>query len=233
MSANRFCVYEHWRTDTNTCFYVGKGTIKRSSQVSSKARNIYHTNIINKLVNTGHKHEVRLVRSGLLEKEAFELELERIKFWRSQGIKLANMADGGGGCSGYKQSPDAVAKISSTHRGKILSDETKAKISAAKKGVSPSIQTRIASSIANKGNKHALGKILSEESKAKISAATKGKPKGTHAMERKLKISESLKGNKCCVGRTLSEDSKLKMSASVKASWILRKAKLAEVSICE
>ena len=42
----RFYVYEYWRLDNNTCFYVGKG--KGSRYLSLKGRSKFFLNILNK-----------------------------------------------------------------------------------------------------------------------------------------------------------------------------------------
>jgi len=41
-----------------------------------------------------------MVSSGMTESEAFALEVQRISFWRSSGVRLANKTDGGEGASG-------------------------------------------------------------------------------------------------------------------------------------
>lgn len=261
MNANRFCVYEHWRTDTNTCFYVGKGTLQRAYQVCPRARNQHHTNVVEKLKRTGFSYDVKLVAVDLLEKDAFDLECERIKFWRNQDVKLANMTDGGEGPSGHKRSEETKAKMSAAHKGKSrpdllgrkASDETKAKISLSRKGRKLSEETKAKLSAVIKGR---LRGPTPQETKAKISAAKKGiKPSTearaklsavrlgkTHSDETKAKMSAALKGR---TRGPLSEEHKRKLSEMfkgkslsperrqiIKDSWARRKAKLAEVSIC-
>lgn len=95
---NVYYVYEHWRTDKDECFYVGKG--KRRRAYNMKWRNRFHKAIQGKLYREGFAVEVKIVASGLTEQEAFALEIERIKFWRDAGADLANMTDGGDGTSG-------------------------------------------------------------------------------------------------------------------------------------
>ena len=73
-----------------------------------------------------------------------------------------NLTDGGDGISGYKMSLGQREKLSSIHKGKILSDEHRAKISA------------FMSSDKNPNR----GRKLSEETKGKISKANKGKRSG-------------------------------------------------------
>ena len=70
---NDYYVYEHIRLDNNTCFYVGKGRGKRAYQ---KKRNEFHDRVANKC---GMK--VQIVKQGLSELEAYELERKLIKHY--------------------------------------------------------------------------------------------------------------------------------------------------------
>lgn len=171
MNDRVFYVYEHWRADKDQCFYVGKGRGRRANIVVRK--NNYHTNIHQKLEDLGMCVEVRMVESGLGEAEALALEMTRIAFWRSRGIVLANMTDGGEGTSGRVH----PVNIGNTYAlGRKQSQTAKDKISAARKGVPnkykglprpANVQTRIAEANRSKAKKH------SPESLAKISAARK------------------------------------------------------------
>ena len=94
----KFYVYEHWRLDRDECFYVGKGKDGRAYRM--RDRNAHHQAIMAKLSREGSAMEVRMVKTGLTEGEAFSLEIERISFWRGIGIDLANISSGGDGPSG-------------------------------------------------------------------------------------------------------------------------------------
>lgn len=94
-----FYVYEHWRTDRDECFYVGKGKGKRAYNMYK--RNPFHKAIQKKVAKEGHAIEVKIVASNLTEQEAFALEIERIKFWRDSGADLANFTLGGEGTAGF------------------------------------------------------------------------------------------------------------------------------------
>ncbi len=93
-----FYVYEHWRPDRDECFYVGKGMGGRANKM--RDRNLHHRAIAKKLSTMGMAVEVRMVATGLDEETAFEIEMERIAFWRAAGIDLANKTNGGEGTSG-------------------------------------------------------------------------------------------------------------------------------------
>jgi len=159
-TSGTYYVYEHWRLDRDECFYVGKGSGGRA--YSMKKRNRHHKAICAKLSREGFAMEVRMVATGLTEEGAFNLEVERIKFWREVGADLANMTDGGEGASGYKFSEEQKLKVSIAITGKKRSEETKRKLSEARKRWS-----------------------ISEETKKKISKSLKGRT--AHCQGRKLK----------------------------------------------
>lgn len=70
--------------------------------------------------------EVRLVASGLSESKAFELEMDRIAFWRlAIGKELTNLTDGGEGSSGMKYDKKRRAKISVWAKKLKHSEKTK------------------------------------------------------------------------------------------------------------
>ena len=121
-----FYVYEHWRTDRNECFYVGKGAAGRAYDM--RRRNNYHRAIQAKVSREGFAVEVRIVASGLEEAESYLLEIERIAFWRSCGVELANLSRGGrGGASGTVPSPERRALVSAKLKGHPVSEESRKK----------------------------------------------------------------------------------------------------------
>lgn len=114
-------VYEHWRPDTGTCFWVGKGTTIRYRIYK---RNRHYNSIAAKLRAAGLKIEVRFVATHLSDEQAYSIEMKRIEFWKAQDVKLANKAIGGrGGMSGVSRSPESRAKQSATMRGRKLAPD--------------------------------------------------------------------------------------------------------------
>lgn len=107
-----FYVYEHWRPDKDVCFYVGKGRGDRAHDFKWRRRNKHHKAICKKLTRLSMCVEIRMVASGLSEDAAFALEVERITFWRSLGIRLANKTSGGEGRSGAIVSKKRLQQIS-------------------------------------------------------------------------------------------------------------------------
>jgi hypothetical protein len=167
-----FYVYEHWRPDTKTCFYVGKGKDKRAWNM--KKRNVYHKSIQSKLTSIGLAVDVKILVSNLSEEAAFLVERDLILFHGRKN--LANMTDGGEGIS--NPSTETRNKISFATRGnknmlgKNHSAETKAKISTAKMGHSVSMETRAKLSARFAGKKR---KPMPPETKMKISLTKRAK----------------------------------------------------------
>ena len=106
-----FYVYEHWRPDRDACFYVGKGSGSRAYQMKSN-RNARHKRTADKLSRLGMCVEVRLVADAMTESEAFELEIERIAYWKSVGHDLTNQTHGG---DGMRPTEETRAKMRAAH----------------------------------------------------------------------------------------------------------------------
>jgi hypothetical protein len=209
-----FYVYEHWRPDTDVCFWVGKGHANRAYDFR---RNFHYNNVVRKLSRLGMCVEVRMVQSGMPEIAALALEIERIAFWRAAGIKLTNYTAGGEGITGLKHSDETRLKIKEKRKNQkiIHSDETRRKIarsnSQAKKGrPNPahgdrmrgrkhSAEHKVAISIGLKARNYSpstktraligaasIGKKASAETKAKLRASHLGKK---HSLETRQKMS--------------------------------------------
>ena len=205
-----FYVYEHWRLDTDTCFYVGKG--KKGRAYARKNRNAHWTSIVKKLERDGYAYEVRFVETGLSEDRAFELEAERIAFWKEY-VRLTNLTDGGDGCSGMIHSPESRAKIrenTPVRRGKNHPMFGRKRPDTAIRNKEMSGRPAW-----NRGGK------LTAEHRAKLSEAKAGKPswnKGkSFSEETKAKMSEAAKNrhNK----KPISEETRMKLSEQAKAQW--------------
>jgi len=136
MNKNNFYVYEHWRLDRDECFYVGKGKGNRAYNMSN--RNRHHKAIAAKMVREGFAVDVRMVAFGLTETRAFDLEIERIAFWRASGADLANMTIGGEGTSGHRMTDSVRKKMSLSQKKRAPrpphSEETRKKIGVTSKG---------------------------------------------------------------------------------------------------
>lgn len=133
MSAH-FYVYEHWRPDTGTIFYVGKGHGRRAFQMRGAGRSRWHRFIVEKLHAAGLTVDVRIIHSDLDEGQAFAKEVGLIAEWRASGAPLANMTDGGEGASGAIVSEATRHLISARSKGRKLNAEVRARMSAAAMG---------------------------------------------------------------------------------------------------
>ena len=118
--------------------------------------------------------EHTIIRDGLSKEEAYELEIELIKKFKTQNEKYGFNRSSGGEKSGkgVKPTAEAIAKTSSKTRGKKRSKEFCEKVSKRMKNKVVSEETREKLRQAN------LGKTLSEETKKKISEINKGKNYG-------------------------------------------------------
>ncbi len=125
-----FYIYEHWRPDTNVCFYVGKGYGSRARCMAG--RNWRHARVQAILVAAGLKVEVRFAIKGLTGEEAIVQEIERIAFYGRRN--LVNMTDGGEGPLGRKATARQKAIVSAALTGVPKSAEVRAKISASLTG---------------------------------------------------------------------------------------------------
>ena len=75
MDERKFYVYEWYIEDTNEVFYVGKGTGDRYKRLNGR-------NYFFKCMYDTHNCNVRKIFVNLTEKEAFEKEIETIKYYR-------------------------------------------------------------------------------------------------------------------------------------------------------
>lgn len=106
---NIYYVYIWYITDTNEVFYVGKGKGDRYKQISG--RNKFFTDMYN-----SHNCNVKKIYENLTEKEAFDKEVETIKWYKENtNYRLTNQTDGGEGTSGWVPSQEFKDKQSKIH----------------------------------------------------------------------------------------------------------------------
>lgn len=106
-----FYIYEHIRPDTNTVFYVGKGSGVRYKSLDK--RNKHWHNIVNKC----NGFTAKIIVNNLDEELCFLAEEERIDQLKRLDYKLANKTNGGnGGISGYRHTEKTKQKISKKHK---------------------------------------------------------------------------------------------------------------------
>lgn len=102
--------YTYIHRFTNGTIYIGKG--KKQRLLEDTSRNTYWHNLKNK-----YGEPIRgIVNDNLTEEEAFQDEINLIALYKTLGVKLCNITNGGEGCSGYthtkkhKQYMSKVAK---------------------------------------------------------------------------------------------------------------------------
>lgn len=249
-----YYVYLHIRPDTGACFYVGKGKGIRAHDMR-RGRNCWHKSVTKKLSELGMCAEVQLVGDCLTEREAFDLEIEQIALWRSEGAPLTNLTDGGDGPSGRKHTEEWKRANSERMKGREVSEETRARIAAAHKGNSYALGYKKTpeqiekSSTANRGKKRSdetktllreirlanptfKGRQHTDEARRAISEAHVGM---THSAEAKAKMrkpkSDEARKNMSIAktGRRMTDEQRAKHSERVKAQWANRKAAITEV----
>lgn len=128
----------------------------------------YHVyNWIRKAIEDQEEIVATVLVSNLSWKQATAEEVKFIDQYRSAGLDLTNMTDGGEGSIGVVRSEDYRTRLSKSHKGKVFSEEHKEKLAAVWTGRKHSEETRLKMSKAQKG------RIVSEETRLKISQARK------------------------------------------------------------
>lgn len=214
-----FYVYEHWRPDKNVCFYVGKGGGGSGKRKDKLVRtNKAHIKVLRHLNRQGMCPEVRMWKSGLSEKEAFDFEIIRIAWLRKKGHPLTNIAKGGQGSSGWHHSETRKQEISKEATGRRHSKETKLllrKIANNKpREVFTKSRHKISASVSALWKDPAYrSKLLSAHAKRlPISSTTRAKMRAAQKARRKA--------------HPVSKSTRAKVSASIKA-WHAKRRRLA------
>jgi hypothetical protein len=242
---NNFYTYELCSSETPWLpFYIGKGCGNRMhvheyNALKDKCRNKHLQKRILRILNEGNKIYYHKFNDNVSEEDALKCEEIAIATFRSAGIHLCNMTNGGGNCILNEEARQKISKANkgkiSKLRGRTLSDETKKKISLAKCGHLVSLETRQKISKAKSGcigipcsnetklllSKLHKGKTVSSETRRKISLSNIGKASPfknkRHTLQSKEKISKSKLNIKP------SKLTRLKMSETHKLIWRKRK----------
>ncbi len=153
MDNKNYYVYLHRRNDTNDVFYVGKGRRHRATR--KDGRNEWWHRVVNKAGG----YTVEYAEKNLSEDDAFDLEIELIKFYRDCGYELCNLTNGGEGASGCTMSEENRKKTGDRHRGntyclgKKATPESRQRMSLARMGVPVSSEAKAKISLSLKGRK--------------------------------------------------------------------------------
>lgn len=183
-----FYVYVHVRKDTGRIFYVGKGSGNRAWVI--KRRNVHWANVSKKA-----GYDIVIIRSGLIEQDAIDLEIAMIA-----GIGLGNLCnktDGGDGLSGFKMNGEQKAVLVKNLTGRVFTSETREKISKALTGKTRDravVEAHAAKILGSKHKPESIEKIRKALTGRPVSNATREKMSRTHT------------------GKVISEQAKINMS---------------------
>jgi hypothetical protein len=219
--SGKFYVYEHWRTDRQECFYVGKGHGRRAYDMR-RGRNRWHKFLQAKLSALGTAIEIKIVADGLSEREAFDFEVQRIAFWKNDGADLCNLTAGGDGPSGYKFSEERKRAAGEKSRGRKHSAESRAKMSAAAIGNKRATGCKRARHLVEALIARNTGRVVSEETCLRISNSKRGQVR-LHTAEEDAAASARQKGI------PKSDQTRRKMSMHRKSD--AHRQKLREISL--
>ena len=155
---------------TNNIRYVGKAVnlyirIRKHFNQSRLIKPNHKNNWIKSLLSNNQKPTVLIIEECLDEDSLNRAEIKWIKYYKELGCDLTNGTEGG---DGGRMSPESIAKMSNSKKGKLLSEKHKAAISKGNTGRIVSDETR-----GKIGGKH-KNKIVSDETKLKQSESHKG-----------------------------------------------------------
>lgn len=204
-------VYEHWRTDTGECFYVGKGSGKRAA-LKRRPNNPHYQAIVAKLDRLGARIEVRIIADGLTDEQAFALEVDRIADLRASGVRLCNHAAGGtGGMSGIPRSEESRKKQSATIKGRPMSV---AQIEANRNAhATPEYRARVSAQQTGRKRPPGTGKKISE---AKARDWAENRAERLASLKRGHKASDETRAKQRAAK---TPEVRAKISAAVKRQW--------------
>ena len=198
-----YYVYAYLREDGSP-YYIGKG---KGDRAYSSSRRFKPTS----------RDRILIVLQNLTEKQAFDNEIEFIKWYgrknNNTGI-LRNLTNGGEGASGVIPSEETRKKLSDANKGRPTGRNMTGS-NGTMYGRKHSDESKKKMSLKALGNKNNTGYKTSEETKRKLSEANKGKAKSE---ETKRKLSEANKG------KAKSEETKRKISESQKKRHIQRQS---------
>jgi hypothetical protein len=90
MDKSKYYIYAHIRLDTNSVFYVGKGSGNRAYVTGN--RSVYWKRIVK-----AHGYKVVFLEEGLTEEDAYNKEISFISTYKTNGGCEANFTIGGDG----------------------------------------------------------------------------------------------------------------------------------------
>jgi group I intron endonuclease len=164
--------------------YVGKSKNgmrrpKEHSQVSTMQRYIQTplTKWIKSLQKRGLEPKITVLEECAKPEDLNEAEIFHIAYFRSLGMQLLNLTDGGDGGFGYQPTEEARKKMSAINKKRSSTPAGRERMSKIANEYWSNPEAR------EKQREERLGKKWNEETRAKISAAHKGKQKSEQHKE--------------------------------------------------
>jgi hypothetical protein len=154
----KFFVYLHKRQTDGIVFYVGKGCRYRHKSKWNRSAHWHST--VNK-----HGYTIEIVKNGLTEKEAFELEISLIEKYKSD--KLCNRTLGGEGASGCLVSEETKQKHKTLRNSKEFRENLSKK--AKQRFANPEFRKKHSETIRRVFSNPDLKKRISEKVTAYVS----------------------------------------------------------------
>lgn len=170
-----FYTYAHTRVSDGKIFYIGKGKDRRAW--SFNKRSVQWRKVKNK-----HGVDVSIIARWPTEQEAFDHEVLLIAAFRGLGYELCNHTDGGDGASGWRHSPETIAKIAASNTGLKRDKEQYERGTAAREAGrakwvaehwTPERRAEASKRLSGAGHPN-YGKKLSDELRKKLSESHKG-----------------------------------------------------------
>lgn len=165
-----YYTYAYLRED-GTPYYIGKGKERNGRKDRIRARHVG--------ITVPPLHRQLLLKTVDCEFDAYKHEMYMITVFGRKDLRtgiLHNKTDGGEGSSGMSESRKEIC--SKTHKGKVLSEETKRKIAKTRKkrgyGCTEEQKQHFSKLYTGEGNSN-YGKKHSPETLKKISEGTRGK----------------------------------------------------------
>lgn len=155
-------VYVHKKKTDDSIFYIGIG------ERESRAKKAAGRSKMWKDVSSAHGWYWQILFNDVTIEEAKRIEIYLIRYYgkRIENMgELVNITDGGDGVFGARHTEEHKKRISSLHKGKVLSEETKRKISDAHKGKKHKEQSKLKMRLAKIGTvPHNKGKKTNKPS---------------------------------------------------------------------
>lgn len=170
----QFYTYAHYKPN-GSLFYIGKGHGNRAFRKSG--RNRYWKNIVEKYGSP----RIEILANWDTEKEALDHEVLLISCFKDMGYKLANITNGGEGCTGLRHTEEVKQRIRRLNTGHKLTPEQVEKIRILSIGRKHTQETKDYLKKINTGENNPMygigcmkGKKHTEETKRKLSAKKMG-----------------------------------------------------------